>query len=347
MYKVLGLMSGTSLDGLDLAYCEFELSEGKWQWSIQVAETIEYEYETQQRILSCETCNAETLARNHVWLGHFFGSLARDFISRHRISPMFISSHGQTIFHQPSVGMTCQIGDLNAISAETQCDVIGNFRALDVALGGQGAPLVPIGDRLLFSQYPYCLNLGGFANVSFESNGKRLAYDVVAVNTVLNMLAQRLGLQYDNEGLLARNGVCRSPLLNSLNALPYYSETTAKSLGREWVTDNVLPLLNQFNISIEDTLSTYTEHIAHIIAGSLRDDTLVTGGGAYNSFLLSRIMAKTQHRIILPDPVIINYKEALVFAFLGVLRERGEVNVLSSVTGSCRDSSSGEKVIFR
>ena len=339
-------MSGTSLDGLDIAYCEFEKKDEKWLWSIQEAQTIEYDAQTKQRILDCEHCNAETFAYNSVWLGHLFGKMTSDFINRHSIEPNFISSHGQTIFHQPNRLFTSQIADINAISAQTKCSVIGNFRSLDVALGGQGAPLVPIGDRLLFFEFPYCLNLGGFGNISFEHNGERIAYDLCPVNMVLNSLAQTLNLPYDDNGSLASKGTINQPLLDKLNALPFYTQTKSKSLGKEWVLSNITPLLEQSKSSIPDLLATFCEHISMQVAAHIKNDVLVTGGGAYNTFLIDRIKSKTPHQIHIPSPEIINYKEALIFAFLGVLRHRGEINVLSSVTGSQRDSCSGEIVLY-
>ncbi|MDR1005767.1 MAG: anhydro-N-acetylmuramic acid kinase [Bacteroidales bacterium] len=345
-YKVIGLMSGTSLDGLDIAYCEFELRNGTWIWEIREAQTIEYDSTTRQRIIDCEICDAQTFAYNNVWLGHLFGKMTADFIKRHSIEPDFISSHGQTIFHQPYRLFTSQIADLNAISAETKCSVIGNFRSLDVALGGQGAPLVPIGDRLLFSQYPYCVNLGGFANVSFEQNGKRIAYDVCPVNLVLNSLAQSIDLKYDNQGTMASEGSVNQSLLDNLNALPFYNDAKAKSLGKEWVIENIFPLFDKYKLSIKDTLSTFCEHIAMQISANIKSHTLITGGGAYNTYLLSRIKALTPYQITIPNRTIIDYKEALIFAFLGVLRYEEQINVLSSVTGACRDSCSGEIVCF-
>jgi anhydro-N-acetylmuramic acid kinase len=341
-YKVIGLMSGTSLDGLDIACCNFDLKDGQWQWSICEAETIEYDNATRQRILDCETCNAESFACNNVWLGHLFGKMTTDFIARHNIKPSFISSHGQTIFHQPERKFTSQIADINAISAQTKCSVVGNFRALDVALGGQGAPLVPIGDRLLFSNYPYCLNLGGFANISFEQNGNRLAYDIVPVNLVLNYLANKLNLPYDRDGLMAAKGRINESLLDRLNALPFYKHTKAKSLGKEWVKTNVFPLFDEFNLSVEDLLATFTEHVAVQLSANIKGDCLVTGGGAYNTHLINRMRKKTKYSLTIPDSKIINYKEALIFAFLGVLRWIGKINILSSVTGAEEDSCSGE-----
>jgi anhydro-N-acetylmuramic acid kinase len=339
-------MSGTSLDGLDIACCEFEKQDGKWLWSICNAETIEYEAETRQRILDCEHCDSETFAYNSVWLGHLFGKLTSDFIKRHSIEPNFISSHGQTIFHQPNKQFTTQIADINAIAAETKCSVIGNFRSLDVALGGQGAPLVPIGDRLLFAEFPFCVNLGGFGNISFEQNGKRIAYDICPVNMVLNLLVQDLDLPYDNNGLLASKGTINHLLLDKLNSLPFYTESKAKSLGKEWVISNILPLLEQSESNTEDLLATFCEHISTQIASHIKGKALITGGGAYNSFLISRIKNKTPHQIYIPSSQIVNYKEALIFAFLGVLRYRGEINVLSSMTGATSDSCSGETVLY-
>lgn len=341
-------MSGTSLDGLDIAYCEFGCREKSWFWQIHQTETVPYSQDVKNLILECENCDSETFAFNHVWLGHFFGKLTADFIYRHSLTPDFISSHGQTVFHQPKRQFTSQIADINAIAMETNCNVVGNFRSLDIALGGQGAPIVPIGDRILFSQYVCCLNLGGFANISFEENGKRIAYDICPVNTVLNKLANDLGLQYDKDGFFASKGKINNTLLNNLNSLSFYTLQGSKSLGKEWIINNIYPLFTQYyNLAIEDLLTTFCEHIAEQIAANIKGTTLVTGGGTYNSYLINRIKSKTNYEIIIPSNQIIDYKEALIFAFLGVLRLREEINILSSVTGATKDCCGGEIVIMK
>jgi len=256
-----------------------------------------------------------------------------------------VCSHGHTILHQPQNGFTLQIGNLPEISKLTQQKVVCDFRVQDVLLGGQGAPLVPIGDRILFSEYDYCMNLGGFSNVSFEENNTRIAFDISAVNTVLNFYANQLGLDYDDKGQISRTGNCNLDLLNELNALEFYQKKHPKSLGFEFVKEIILPIIECYPISIEDKLLTYTEHIAIQIALALpkkKGSMLTTGGGAYNDFLIERIQFHLpEMSIIIPSKKILEFKEALIFALLGVLKMRGEVNALQSVTGAKYDHSSG------
>lgn len=340
-YKVLGLMSGTSLDGLDLAYCEFEIKDNVWHYSIPVATTIPYSNELKEKILLTENSTPEYLSYMDFYLGKYFGKESYKFLKDNNLKVDFVSSHGQTIFHQPNKGFTTQIGNISALCSEVQTTVVGDFRSLDVALGGQGAPLVPIGDRLLFNDYDCCLNLGGFSNISYENNSKREAYDICPVNMVLNYLSSMLGKSFDDKGMMARNGKIDETLLNTLNTLPYYKNNVQKSLGKEWVKQNIFPLLENFPLRIEDLLATYTEHIAIQLSKHITGSTLLTGGGAYNDFLVEKLREKTKYQVIVPDKTTIDFKEALIFAFLGVKRMRKEVNCLASVTGAKQDCCSG------
>jgi anhydro-N-acetylmuramic acid kinase len=225
--------------------------------------------------------------------------------------------------------------------------VVYDFRSGDVALGGQGAPLVPIGDKLLFPEYDFCLNLGGFANISYEYKGRRIAYDICPVNIVMNAIAERSGKAYDENGDMAREGMLSHYLLTELNQLGFYKmpPDSPKSLGKEWVIKNINPLLEQYDLADNDLLHTFCEHIAYQVGKSLKGKSkgklLITGGGAYNSYLLDRMKEHITHDIVLPAKTTIEYKEALLFAFLGVLRTRNEVYCLKSVTGASRDSSGG------
>ena len=350
-YKVIGLMSGTSLDGLDIAFCSFELVEGKWQYEIQVAETIPYSDEWKRRLMNVEHGSALDLGYTHSEYGHLLGNFTKTFIEKHKIQPDFVASHGHTIFHQPDKHLTFQIGDGSAIAAECLLPVISDFRTMDVALGGQGAPLVPIGDRLLFHEYDLCLNLGGFANISFEENGKRIAFDICPVNIVLNYLASRVGKLYDPSGEMAAIGNASFSLLSAFNQLPFYSKKPPKSLGKEWVVSNIFPLLNNSTIVLNDQLNTFCEHIAvqiyNVTANREKGRILITGGGTYNQYLLNRIQHHCKHQVVIPDNKTINFKEALIFAFLGVLRWREEKNCLKSVTGALTDSVGGSIFIHR
>lgn len=343
-YRVLGLMSGTSLDGLDVAYCEFNYKQGKWTYNIKKATTYAYDEDFKQKIRSMEETSAREFARFSVEIGHFFGKKAKAFLDTHSLDVDFVASHGQTIFHRPDLNYTTQIGDLSALCSEVQVKVIGDFRSMDVALGGQGAPLVPIGDEILFCDYENCLNLGGFSNISMKKQGKRIAYDICPVNIVLNHLCEKLSLPFDDGGQIAASGKVDENLLKQLNDLPYYKKKTNKSLGKEWVVENVFPLLEKTTLSVEDLLATYTEHIAEQLSRNISGKTLLTGGGAYNTYLIERLKKLTPHTIELPEKTIIDYKEAMIFAFLGVLRQRGEVNCLASVTGAEKDNCGGSIV---
>ena len=343
-------MSGTSLDGLDIAYCEFEKIDEKWSYQIHYAETINYPDEWKDRLTNIENGSALDLAAADTEYGHFLGLQTRSFIEKNKIHPDFVASHGHTIFHQPGKKMTWQIGKGSSITAETGLPVVCDFRSLDVALGGQGAPLVPIGDRLLFSEFDYCLNLGGFANISYEEKGERIAFDICPVNIVLNHLTKRIGKPFDPSGQMARTGTLSPSLLSSLNNLPYYDQPPPKSLGKEWVLSHILPLLDPSSILLNDQLNTFCEHVAIQLArstsGHKPGKILVTGGGAFNEYLVGRIKKHSIHEIILPDENTINFKEALIFAFLGVLRWLEETNCLRSVTGAAKDTSGGSVYFY-
>lgn len=346
-YHSIGVMSGTSLDGIDLAHIKFTLKNDKWEFEILECETISYDsawLNNLKNAVAFSMSELEILNRNYTKL---LGKIISDFIHRHKIVNLdAVCSHGHTILHQPQKGITLQIGNLPEIAKYIKQKVVCDFRVQDVRLGGQGAPLVPIGDRLLFSEYDYCLNLGGFSNVSFEENRNRIAFDISPVNTVLNFYANKLGLDYDDKGAISKSGKLNADLLNELNALDYYQKPFPKSLGFEFVKEVVLPLIEKYKISVEDKMHTFTEHIALQTSLALpikNGKLLATGGGTYNDFLIERMQFHLpQMEIIIPDKKILEFKEALIFALLGVLKMRNEINVLSSVTGAEMDHSSGE-----
>ncbi len=346
-YNVIGVMSGTSLDGLDIAFCRFYKEKSKWRFKIKKAETIPYSRDTMSFLKGLESATALDLASANMDYGKFIGEKVKTFVKKNKIKSSLVSSHGHTLFHQPSKGYTFQLGSGASIAAECGLPVACDFRTMDVAMGGQGAPLVPIGDQLLFSEYDFCLNLGGFANISFEKGKKRIAFDICPVNIVLNFYAEKMGKNFDNKGHMARSGNVNAELLNELNELKFYKTKHGKpsSLGKEWVVKFVYPLLDKYKLSVEDSLRTFTEHAAKQIASCVNNKRsskmLVTGGGAYNVFLMERLKAFSVNEFVLPADVIINFKEALIFAFLGVLRVRGENNSLKSVTGSKKDNIGG------
>lgn len=338
-YRIIGLMSGTSLDGLDIACCYFRFENGKWNFEIEAAETIIYNDEWIEKLSSIHLSSAYNLALANTEYGYFLAGEIKRFIAKNNIAEIdLIASHGHTVFHQPEKKFTFQLGSGAAIAGRTGISTVSDFRSLDVALGGQGAPLVPVGDALLFPEYDYCLNLGGITNISMK--GK--AFDVCPCNMVLNHLARQTGKNYDQNGSIARSGKLSNNLLEKLNSLDYYTIKGAKSLGREWVENIFLPLMNEFDIDVNDKLHTVCEHIAQQVSRQVNDGKiLVSGGGAYNLFLLERMKYQCSAEIVIPGKKIIEYKEALIFAFLALLRLEHKTNVLASVTGASHDNTGG------
>lgn len=347
-YYVIGVMSGTSLDGVDLVYIAFE-KEMSWKYEIKIAQTIPYDPIWTQRLrkgIYLDLDNLKLLDEDYTT---YLGEIILKFIKRHGIQYLdAVCSHGHTIKHQPHLGYTLQIGNLPKLAKLLAWRVVCDFRIQDVALGGQGAPLVPIGDQILFGENDYCINIGGFANISFESNHKRVAYDICPANIVLNHYAQKLGLPYDKGGAIAAVNEIDTKLLDSLNALAFYEEAFPKSLGLEWVEENIFPLINARGLNHEVIIATFSEHIAQQLAKSLNSNehqqkgsALITGGGAYNKHIISRLEELTKIKIIVPDALLVEFKEALIFGFMGVLRLRNTTNVLASVTGAKKDHCSG------
>lgn len=341
--NAIGLMSGTSLDGLDVCYATFTFSE-KWEFEILKAETIPYPQVWEEKLKKAFFLSAEDLYALNSEYGFYLGETVNQFIQKNHIKNVdVIASHGHTIFHQPNQKFTTQIGDGRAIKLTTNLPTIYDFRSQDVLLGGNGAPLVPIGDHLLFSEYDACVNLGGFSNISFIKNNERIAFDICPVNIILNKWANELHLKYDAGGKIASENIVDSELLELWNNLDFYKTSGPKSLGAEWVNENILNELN--GNSAEVLIATATEHAAQQISETINKNNLTkvlyTGGGAYNTHLMERIKALTTSEIILPKKEIIDFKEALIFAFMGVLRLQGMNNVLCSATGAKHDHSTG------
>lgn len=354
-YRVIGLMSGSSLDGLDLVFAEISVSGNNWTYRILHADCISYSYEWKDRLQKAASLTAEAYIQLHCDYGHLLGNMVNEFIRKHELEykVQLICSHGHTTFHHPAAGYTHQLGDGAALAAETGIHVVSDLRNMDVALGGQGAPIVPIGELKLMPQYDYYLNLGGIANLSANSR-PYIAFDICPANRILNLLAEEEGKPYDDKGLLSESGTLQSGLLEQLRAFPYYKQPFPKSLSNSFGTETVYPLLKQSGFSTADLLRTYTEHIAEEVQNAVirvkndslqeQKQVLVTGGGAFNDFLIQRLQEKLQTvntQVVLPEPELIRYKEALIMAFLGVLRWREESNVLQSVTGAARNSIGG------
>jgi anhydro-N-acetylmuramic acid kinase len=350
-YNVIGVMSGTSLDGIDLAHIHFSIIDSKWNFKILETETVSYDIDRLNQLKTAVDFSQTELVKLNQEYTVLLAKAIKTFIEKHHLINLdAVCSHGHTILHQPQNGFTLQIGNLPEIAKLIGQTMVCDFRVQDVELGGQGAPLVPIGDRILFSDYDYCLNLGGFSNVSFEQHGKRVAFDISPVNTVLNFYANKLGLDYDDKGVISKSGKLNDPLLSELNALDYYKKSFPKSLGFEFVKETVLPIIERYDIPTEDKMHTFTEHVAlqtslALVCFETRNDKrklLATGGGTYNDFLIERMhFHLPQLEIIIPDRKTIEFKEALIFGLLGVLKLRNEINVLSSVTGARHDHSSG------
>lgn len=348
-------MSGTSLDGLDIAYCHFSHNKQGWRFEIIAADTYEYDDRWKNLLAEITEVSGEALMRIHQELGAWMGKSVSRFLRKNQLDPDFIATHGHTVFHQPTNGFTLQIGSSFAIHAACGKKVVSNFRDMDLAMGGQGAPLVPIGDQLLFSGYDFCLNLGGIANVSAEINEQRLAFDIGPANMVLNHFAQQKGQPYDDKGTMAAKGQVQESVIQKLNSLDYYHTPFPKSLGYEWVLEHVIRPMEEEEMSTQDMLATLTHHVAQQIAASIHmlqdkveiqseiPSVLVTGGGAFNDYLIDCVKKYSQDsfRVVIPNELVICYKEALIFAFLGVLKVRNEVNCLKSVTGATNDHSAG------
>ncbi len=342
-------MTGTSGDGIDLAYVHFEHQQA-WNFEIVQAKTFPFPAELGKKLATAHLLTGLELAQLDVDFGKWMGVQVKEFCGDLEIKPLAVASHGHTVFHQPAKGLTLQIGNGWALHQASGERVINDFRSLDVQLGGQGAPLVPIGDRLLFPQVDFCLNLGGIANISMEKNGTRVAFDCCPFNLLLNSEARKLGHDYDAGGDIAGTGKVNGALFEALNHLPFYLGNSAKSLGREEMEADFFPLIQRFHLSPTDTLTTLVEHYAFQIVRIIADFSssasplvLITGGGAYNSYFVERLdfhLDKKWQRYD-ASPKLIEFKEALIFAFLGVLRLRGESNCLASVTGASRDNSGG------
>lgn len=345
-YRITGLMSGSSMDGTDLACCDLDWNGQEWKYNILEAETVPYEAALKSRLEEACHWKRNKIEELDKELGAYYASLLNDFHQRHALFPDFIASHGHTILHEPHLGVTYQAGNGSIMAEKTGIVVVNDFRSEDVAQGGQGAPLVPLGDRLLFPVYEGCLNLGGFANISFDTpEGLRMAYDLSPANMALNHVASLRAMEFDRDGEMALKGHLHADLFSKMNQLDFYQQVPPKSLGREWFIGTLLPLMNQSTLSPENLMATVLEHIAFQVARGINDagvkSVLVTGGGALNQSLIKRIGHYTSASIEIPETQVIHYKEALIFALLGVLKIRGEINCLSSVTGGKSDLSTG------
>lgn len=345
-YNVIGVMSGTSLDGVDLAHITFTYTN-KWEFVFNATETVPYSSKWEEILKKAVFYSNEQLQTLNIEYTQYLSQIILDFIQQQGIQHLdFVSSHGHTVQHDPKNKHTLQIGNLPQLATLIKKDVVCNFRVSDVQLGGHGAPLVPIGDAMLFYEYDYCINLGGFSNISFSENNKRIAFDISPVNTVLNWYSSKMGFPYDEGGKIAATGELNLKLYEALNSIPFFNLKAPKSLGIEFVHQTILPLIDSFQLDIPTILHTFCKHVAHQIGKVILTDSskkmLITGGGVYNHFLISEIKKTVKAEVVLPSDDLISFKEALIFAFLGVLRLENKVNILASVTGAKMDHCSGE-----
>lgn len=345
---IAGIMSGTSLDGLDVAFCRFAQSGSGITFSLEHAETVSYDSEWKEKLLGAYDLDGASLMSLHAEFGRYIGHQLNRIEEEKGLSASLVASHGHTVFHRPDKGFTFQMGSGASIAATTGTDTVCDFRTTDVALGGQGAPLVPIGDRLLFGGHRFCLNLGGIANISYEQGDEVLAFDICPANMALNLLASEAGMEYDAEGKMAMEGKANEPLLRKLRDLNMYKKSGPVSFGRESFDAEFKPLILDKNIPLNDRIRTVCDHVAERIAAVLfkapGTTMLTTGGGAFNSYMVEAIeeqVSKHGIHVVVPDPIIVSFKEALIFALLGWLRIREEVNAFASVTGAKHNSIGG------
>jgi len=355
VYRTIGLMSGSSLDGLDIVFAEFHENAGNWNFEIKSADCYEYSDQWMEKLKNATSLPALDYQLLHVDYGHYLGQQVNRFIEKNNLQYQvgLIASHGHTTFHVPLKKMTAQLGDGAAIAAETSLPVVSDLRAMDLAFGGQGAPIVPIGEKFLLKEYSMFLNLGGIANISFNYPNNYIAFDICPANRVLNLVANIVNKDYDKGGQMAAMGNLNGELLNKLNSFAYYKQPYPKSLANNFGTDEVFPVLKSFGLPHTDLLRTYVEHIVQqtklAISSNPKFSTsnsklLVTGGGAFNEFLIERLsneLSSIGIEVVIPDEDIVRYKEALIMGLIGVLRWRQEYNILSSVTGAERNSIGG------
>lgn len=342
--RFIGLMSGTSIDGIDLICVDFSYTDSKYSYDILASHCYAYSDEWRKKLTDLVNISPSRLTDLHFKLGHLFSEKVKLFISEYNLQNIdYISSHGHTALHNPQENYTLQIGNPICIMQNTQIPVIADFRSQDVVLGGQGAPLVPIGDKYLFSEYSYKVNLGGFANMSSELDNSNIAYDICPANIILNSLVKKMNLDFDDKGKIAENGTFVKEIYDSLNKLDFYKQTFPKSLGVEWVSKNINPLMDTTKYKTEDLLNTYCHHIAYQISQNIKPNSkvLFTGGGVFNDYLMKLICYYSKIEYSPTSNTIVEFKEALIFAFLGFLRVLGKTNCLSSVTGASHDHCSG------
>jgi len=348
--RIIGLMSGTSLDGLDVCCADFKFDDGAYSFDLVATNTFKYSNVWVEKLRSAINLDEIGIQELEKDFAVMMAKYVKIFLLENGLlgSIDFVASHGHTVFHEPEKQITVQVGDGQILANQLGIKVINDFRIGDVLLGGQGAPLVPIGDKLLFSEYQACLNLGGISNISFEKNGERIAFDIGPANIPLNyIIKEKFNVNYDKDGEMAKSGTLIPDLYKELNALEYYDQGPPKSLGFEWMDKNIFPLVKKFeDHSTAGVLNTLVRHevfqIHKVCMQHGIQRMLVTGGGVYNLFFMNCLNENKSTEFVVPDLQLVDFKEALIFGFLGFLKEIGEDNILSSVTGASSDSCGGK-----
>jgi anhydro-N-acetylmuramic acid kinase len=355
-YNVIGLMSGSSLDGLDITFVHFEENAGRWQYEIRESACIPYTHEWKKTLSAINGISAKEYLLIHSAYGRWLGNCVNDFMEEKGLAyqVQLIASHGHTAFHLPTRQMTAQLGSGAFIAAVTGIRTITDLRSVDIALGGQGAPIVPIGEKLLFPGFDLFLNIGGIANLS-ASGENMTGFDICPANRILNLLSSDTAKGYDENGMLASAGRVDENLLRQLNGFDYYQLPYPKSLSNEFGLNEIYPVIEQAGLSTQDALRTYVQHITDQISnavllvkkeisGKENMRLLITGGGAHNLFLVEKLRDAASSlgiECIIPDENLVDFKEALIVALMGALRWREDINVLQSVTGASKDSING------
>lgn len=344
-------MSGSSMDGIDLALCNITSDKGTYSYEIGACKTYEYSETWRLRLSQIRKADSLAYAKTDVFYGHYLGHLVREFMEEFNVDADLVGSHGHTVFHYPEEMITRQVGDGASLSAICKLPVVSDFRSMDVAKKGQGAPLVAIGDQVFFDDYDFCLNLGGFANISGKIGEYRVSFDICPANILLNRVARDLDKEYDHNGEIASKGTINYGLLENLNQIDYYAMPFPKSLNRDWINNELWQIVKEGEkLSPEDKMKTFVDHIGVQISKSVSylsskqpagKKVLVTGGGAFNGVLMDHIKTHSEAEFTVPDEKLVKFKEALIFALMAVMRVENQPNIIKTFTGAKSNSVSG------
>ncbi|XP_064473646.1 anhydro-N-acetylmuramic acid kinase-like [Ornithodoros turicata] len=362
-YEVIGVMSGSSLDGLDIIYTRFSLTSSDcWEYNIQHCTCYNYSPTWIDKLKHATSTSALEYQLLNTEYGRYIGEYVLRFIRENRLDGKvhLIACHGHTVFHLPSQLTTSTLGDGATVAAVTGLPVVSDLRSMDVALGGQGSPIALTAERKLFgNEYQFFLNIGGMACLTYagKNYSDSFAVDVCPANQLLNLLANREGRAFDRSGEMAKSGKVSTRLLKDLDDFDYYKKSFPKSLGVDFGPEILYPLIQAHDLSTADALQTFTEHICNQVAEVIRlvertvkdglpqsSKMLVTGGGARNLFLVDRLTERLKEfriTVVVPNDELVKFKEALVTSVIGVQRLRGEENFIGEVSGASRSSIGG------